>query len=145
MTVWVPPGLLHVAHAPCVITTLLGSCVAVCLWSAEPRIGGMNHFLLPRAPEREGSPRYGDTAMTLLLSRLDLLGGRNLQARIYGGATVSRVGAARLGEQNVELARRWLRERRVRVVDEDVFGDKARRIELDVETGDVRMTVVGGA
>jgi chemotaxis receptor (MCP) glutamine deamidase CheD len=128
-----------------VITTLLGSCVAVCLWSSDPRVGGMNHYLLPRAPQREGSARYGDTAMALLLSRLDLLGGRNLSARIYGGATVARVGAMRLGEQNVEIARRFLHDQRIRVIDEDVFGDKARRIELDLETGDVRVTVVGTA
>jgi chemotaxis protein CheD len=145
VSVWLPPGLLHAGAAPGVITTLLGSCVAVCLWSPEPRVGGMNHYLLPRAPEREGSPRYGDTAMALLLSRLDLLGGRNLNARIYGGATVARVGALRLGEQNVDIARRFLREQRIRVIDEDVFGEKARRIELDLETGDVRVTVVGAA
>jgi len=143
--VWLPPGLIHAAPAPCTITTLLGSCVAVCLWSAVPRVGGMNHFLLPRAAQREGSPRYGDTAMALLLSRMSVLGGSDLVARIYGGAAVAGLGTMRLGEQNVELARRWLHDQRIPVIDEDVFGLAARRIVLDVASGDVAISEVGGA
>ncbi|MEC8196132.1 MAG: hypothetical protein VX228_07415, partial [Pseudomonadota bacterium] len=30
-----------------VMTTILGSCVAACMWDETAGIGGMNHFLLP--------------------------------------------------------------------------------------------------
>ncbi len=30
------------------IATLLGSCVAVCLWDPKLRVGGLNHFMLPK-------------------------------------------------------------------------------------------------
>jgi len=39
-------GTVFAAREPTVIETLLGSCVAVCLWDPETRVGGMNHFLL---------------------------------------------------------------------------------------------------
>ena len=36
----------------CVLSTVLGSCAAVCLTDPEAKIGGMNHFLLPHRAGR---------------------------------------------------------------------------------------------
>lgn len=145
--VYLPPGMLHAAPAPCVITTVLGSCVAVCLWSSQPRVGGMNHYLLPHGPNAEGSMRYGDTALALLWTRLLLLGASpdGLEARVYGGAAMAPVEAMRLGRDNVQLARSWLGTHGIAIVDEDVLGNRARRVELDVTTGAVRVGRVGAA
>ena len=143
--VYLPPGLLHAAVAPCVITTVLGSCVSVCLWDHRRRIGGMNHYLLPRAPGAgERSPRHGDTALELLMARLEILGARldDLDARVYGGASVFGRGIA-LAEENVAMAFGWLLARRVPVIEEDVLGTGARRIHFDVATGVSRIGRVG--
>jgi chemotaxis protein CheD len=147
--VYLPPGIFFAGEAPCTISTVLGSCVAVCMWSPRLRVGGMNHFLLPSRPETgESSPRYGDTAMELLAARVRVLGGgRDVVARIYGGAAVfARLSAhMSLGAQNVEAARRWLQRASIPVVDESVGGETARRVQMDVGTGEVLVTSVGGA
>src|SRR5579872_1849731 len=102
------PGQLHVSADPCQIRTILGSCVAICLWDSCRRVGGMNHFLLPAS--REGQPashRYADVATRTLLEKLKSLGCRqvNLRAKIFGGATMfqNRSGLS-LGTQNAIAA-----------------------------------------
>ena len=51
--------------------TILGSCVATCLYDAQARIGGMNHFLLPDGNTGDGAPaRYGSYAMEVLINEL---------------------------------------------------------------------------
>jgi chemotaxis protein CheD len=146
--VYLPPGLLYAGGPPCVISTVLGSCVAVCLWSPRLSVGGMNHYMLPRGGgEPEASPRFGDTALVLLLARLHALGAHTseLHARIYGGASVIAAlrAASHLGEENVVLARQWLLVERIRVVDEDTLGGSARRVLFDVATGHAHVTRLG--
>ena len=142
--VYLAPGLLHAAIAPCVITTVLGSCVSVCLWDRQRRVGGMNHYLLPRAPStHERSPRHGETAMDLLFARLEVLGSSidDLDARVFGGASVLGRGTT-LAEDNVALAFRWLFERAVPVIADDVLGVEPRRIHFDLESGHAQVRKV---
>jgi chemotaxis protein CheD len=40
-------GEYYVSHEDLVIMTVLGSCIAACLWDSRMRVGGMNHFMLP--------------------------------------------------------------------------------------------------
>lgn len=147
--VYLTPGLLYAAPAPCRIATILGSCVTLCLWSPRLLVGGANHFVLPRGPGGEASPRYGDTALPLLLARLGALGAvaSELQARIYGGAAVLKhalPSAADLGDQNVQLAERWLAEMAIPIVERDVRGHHARHVLFDVSTGRAVVKRVGG-
>ena len=61
--VYLHPGQLVVSAAPCSVSTILGSCVAVCVWDEETGIGGMNHFLLPNFAGRGlSSARFGNVA-----------------------------------------------------------------------------------
>ncbi len=145
--VYLAPGTLYVAPAPCVITTLVGSCVAVTMWSPRRKVGGMNHYLLPRQGRGEKSPRYGETALAMLLSRMEILGchAGECETRIYGGAAVLATVSAgmSLGEQNVVAAWEWARSRSLRVFDEQAGGRVARRLVLDIETGGVDVTTLG--
>ena len=108
----------------------------------------MNHFLLPRGPERdEASARYGDTALPLLAGRLASLGARgDLEAQVFGGASVLGVlgFGLGLGDRNVVAARDWLAERRIPVRRECVLGFVGRRVEFDVETGEAHVVPLGG-
>ena len=88
--------------------------------------------------------RYGDTSLLLMLTRLRHLGAHRLVARVFGGASIAQVGVARLGEQNVDIARAWLADKGIPILFEDVLGARARRVELDVETGEVSVSSVGG-
>jgi chemotaxis protein CheD len=136
--VYLAPGLLYASAEAAQVTTILGSCVAVCLWDPEERVGGMNHFLLPEGAPH--SPRFGRSAVPLLIERLLELGARRsrLKAKLFGGACVLeafRAGAQTLGVRNVEVARDRLRSEEIPVVGEDVGGDLGRKLVFDVQTG----------
>ena len=106
--VFLSPGGLYASAEPAVISTVLGSCVAVCLWDRRRLQGGMNHFLLPRCCEVEPSPRYGNVAIDWLLDDMTALGCRlpDLSAKLFGGAAVLPYGAQAetVGAQNVAVA-----------------------------------------
>jgi chemotaxis protein CheD len=107
-TIFLPPGGICCRSEPSVISTILGSCVAVCVWDREQANGGMNHFLLPRSNHSPISPRYGDVAVDRLLAQMEQLGCQmeNLQAKVFGGAAVLPYGAHAdtVGAQNVAVA-----------------------------------------
>src|SRR5881275_1437917 len=57
------PGEYFVSDENLVIMTVLGSCIAACLWDSRAHIGGMNHFMLPDGDDGAGFGRYGSYAM----------------------------------------------------------------------------------
>ena len=63
-------GEVCVVAEPATLVTVLGSCVAVCLWSAERRIGGINHYLVPRSQSSESSYLGGDRAIPALIDQM---------------------------------------------------------------------------
>ena len=86
-------GGVHASAEPTVITTLLGSCVAVCLWDARPGVGGMNHFMLPEGSAHgptDEATRFGVHAMDRLVGEMVKLGGvpTRFVAKVFGGASV---------------------------------------------------------
>src|SRR5260221_3916752 len=108
------PGQMFASRQPTTITTILGSCVAICLWSPRTGTGGMNHYLLPEGSSTEANRfRYGNNANPALLNELLALGCevRDLQAKVFGGAsTMAGLDAATsLGKRNLEMALEFLR------------------------------------
>ncbi|MGH7592042.1 MAG: chemotaxis protein CheD [Gemmatimonadales bacterium] len=140
-TAFVHTGEVFVSPVSTVARTILGSCVAVCLWDARSGVGGINHFLLPYEVENGiSSPRYGNVAIRELIARLETLGSRRTQllGKIFGGASV--IGAAvaeseTLGAKNVEFAQRALRELGIPIVSQDVGGDRGRKLYFRTEDG----------
>ena len=84
-----------------VIATVVGSCVAACLWDPVRGAGGMNHFLLRRERDAQrrrprrgpgAARRYGVHLMELLINRLMGMGADRAAA---AGQGVRRRRAAR--------------------------------------------------
>jgi chemotaxis protein CheD len=129
-----------------VLTTVLGSCIAVCMCDPTRRIGGMNHFLLPKREGLEGeNVRYGAYAMELLINGLLRQGAERgqLQAKVFGGASM--MGNLRdIGASNAEFTRRFLRDEGIRCMAESTGGTSARRIRFWPTTGRVRQLLVSG-
>lgn len=127
------------------IATLLGSCVAVCLWDPLMKIGGMNHFMLPRrAPNRTSidfdTLLCGDYAMEALLNAMLARGARRerLQAKAFGGgAVVAALTHSSIGAKNVEFAREWLTREGISLLAADFLGCWSRKVVLDPVSGDV--------
>jgi chemotaxis protein CheD len=64
------PGELIFSKKPIVVKTVLGSCVAVCIYDKVNRWGGICHYLLPVAPsDEQRSTKFGDVAIKTLLHR----------------------------------------------------------------------------
>jgi chemotaxis protein CheD len=139
--VYLHPAQMHVATAPCAIKTLLGSCIAVCLWDEEAKVGGVVHYLLPRGRNSRGETgRYGNLAIPALIKAVCALGGQvhSLKAKIFGGARVlAGLGAtgASLGDSNAAVAWEILNAERIPVTASDVGGDRGRRVLFHVGDG----------
>lgn len=113
------------------LTTILGSCVALCVRDPQAGVGGMNHFLLPEPRAgAESSRRYGAYAMELLINDVLKAGGRRdrLEAKLFGGGRMFD-GLQDVGRFNADFAERYLRDEGVPVVGGSLRGVGSRRIQ----------------
>ena len=145
---YLAPGQVFATDEPLTLRTVLGSCVAVCLYDPVMRVGGMNHFLLPgTGTSGEPSSRYGEHAMTILWSQLLGFGAlpTGIRACVFGGARVlgGLSDLMHLGRRNVECALEWLSARHVPIDDRHVLGTRARRIEFRVGEGLASVRILG--
>jgi chemotaxis protein CheD len=129
-----------------VLYTVVGSCIATCIYDAERKIGGMNHFLLPGMihPDEMLSSdvgRYGMFAMELLIGELIKLGARRseLKAKLFGGGKVLtfRKDDGDVTASNIRFARKFLELEGIPTVNEDVGGKKGRKIMFHSDTSRV--------
>ena len=139
--VYLHPGQVFVSPDPAEVTTILGSCVAVCVFDPVLRLGGTNHYLLPHwVGNGLSSTRFGNVAVRSLIDKVLALGGQkeNLQAKVFGGACVLDAfhgRAEHLGTKNADLALRTLRQEGIPVVADDVGGRRGRKVIFHTDTG----------
>lgn len=127
-----------------VLTTVLGSCVSVCLFDPEKGVGGMNHFLLPGDANSDTSAmRYGANAMELLVNGLLKLGAErySLKAKVFGGASLLANGR-QIGRANAAFARGFLEDEGIECIAESTGGEQARRIRFWPVDGRVQQFLV---
>lgn len=137
-----------VAEPHVIVSTLLGSCVAACLYDPVARVGGMNHFLLgePNADHRvsvNDLQRYGIHAMELLINGMMARGASRtrLRAHLYGGANIVS-GLGGIGSSNAAFARRFMADEGIDVAHSDLGGVSARKVEFLPHEGRSRCTRV---
>ena len=132
------PGEYFVSDENMVIMTVLGSCIAACLWDSRARMGGMNHFMLPDGDLADASGRYGSYAMELLINEMLKLGARRetMQAKIFGGAQVMHnFTTMNVGERNTNFVLNYLHTERIPIVSEDVLDIYPRKVVFFPSTG----------
>ncbi len=125
------PGEYYVSNEDLVIMTVLGSCIAACIWDGKARAGGMNHFMLPDGDGADGSGRYGSYAMELLINEMLKLGARRetMQAKIFGGGQVmAGFTTMNVGERNTKFVLDYLATERIPVVSQDVLDIHPRKV-----------------
>lgn len=143
------PGDFYVTPHDEVLDTVLGSCVSACIRNPRTRVGGMNHFMLPR-PSGLGNDtwgsvagratRYGSASMEQLINRvLGAGGGRgDLEVKIFGGGRVLAT-LTDVGNHNVAFVREFLKQEGLRVVSEDVGATCPRHVQYFPLSGRVRV------
>jgi chemotaxis protein CheD len=135
------PGQLFVSHESYAVTTILGSCVSVCLWDPLTQIGGINHFLLPMdIGEDQASLRFGNLAVRELIEEVVRVGAEQarLRAKLFGGACVLEAFRGRenhLGAKNVTIAREVLAAADIPIIGEDVGGNRGRKLIFHTDNG----------
>ncbi len=144
------PGALYAEKRECNVTTILGSCVSVCLWDPVLRIGGINHFMLALwNGEGLPSPKYGNIAIIKLLERMLHLGCKktDLKAKVFGGGEVlmSSNSILNISRRNIDLARNILNEENIPIVASDIGGSIGRKLIFNTESGRVLVRKVSKA
>ncbi len=132
------PGEYFVATDDLVIMTVLGSCIAACIWDGKVRAGGMNHFMLPDGDSADGFGRYGSYAMELLINEMLKMGARRetMQAKVFGGAQVmAGFTTMNVGERNTKFVLDYLATERIPVVSQDVLDIHPRKVCFFPVTG----------
>ncbi|GAA3877621.1 chemotaxis protein CheD [Celeribacter arenosi] len=132
------------AEPGAVISTILGSCVATCLWDPVMALGGMNHILLPGEPSANSDASYfGAAAMEQLINALIREGAdkSRLRAKVFGGAEMYR-GLTKAGNLNGVFVLDYLGRERITCEAQSIGGSLARRVEFFPQSGAARQRFV---
>ena len=140
-------GEWKASRTDCEVRTVLGSCVAACVYDPIAKIGGMNHFMLPDGIHDRQPARYGVHAMELLINEIMKLGGDRgrLRAKIFGGANVIRMERTGIdvGRDNIEFIRRFLATEGIPTEGERLGGTRPLEVRMETTTGRVRVRALG--
>lgn len=143
------------------IKTLLGSCVAICVWHPVRRIGGMSHCLLPsrRSAGGEGatgfslagsrvndgaselSGKYVDETFEIFFSQMNrhATQRKDYQVKVFGGGNMfempDKTGIT-VGEKNLVMLRSILKREGMRIDAEHVGGKGHRNVIFELWNGD---------
>jgi len=131
------PGEYYVTADDMMVMTVLGSCIAACIWDPRVRVGGMNHFMLPDGGN-DSSGRYGSYAMELLINEMMKLGARRetMQAKVFGGGQVMHTFTTmNVGERNTQFVLDYLQTERIAVISKDVLDIHPRKVCYFPATG----------
>ncbi|OWU84921.1 hypothetical protein ATO6_11500 [Oceanicola sp. 22II-s10i] len=126
------------------ISTVLGSCVATCLWDPDRGVGGMNHMLTTRSGfDPVGCDAVGVNAMELLINALNRLGAdrRRLRGKIFGGARMVS-GLSDIGHTNGQFALEYLDREGIPCLGHSLGGTRARQVRFFPAEGRVLMRSV---
>lgn len=143
-------GEVHVSRQPMWISTVLGSCAAVCIFDPVANIGGMNHFMLPElASPSERSHCFGKANMEQLLQSMLDAGAdrRRLQAKVFGGSRINSNSnnkgsgndghGAAIGQSNVDYALAFLDQHKIPVVKTFTGQDRGMQVRFHTQTAKV--------
>ena len=128
------------------LTSILGSCVAACVYDPVLKVGGMNHILLPGKADSGLDTRtgmYGSNLMELLLNDMFKMGAskKRLEVKLFGGAAMG-MSALNTGKRNVDFIKEFVRNEGLNVISESLGGSQGRRIEFHPVTGKTRQRLL---
>lgn len=135
------PGHCYISTNDELLSTVLGSCISVCMYEPGLKMGGMNHYLLPYGDSSLiGTPeetRYGNHAIDRLITMLIDAGASrtSLQAKVFGGGSMFD-SEQDVGLRNIEFAWSYLKEHNVSIVIHDVGLPFSRKVRFSPHTGE---------
>jgi len=135
------PGEYYGSDQDIIVNTVLGSCVSACIWDKTSGLGGMNHFMLPDAEDKDftgAAGRFGTYAMELLINDLMKHGAHRetLECKLFGGGNVMKgFTSMNVGERNVQFALDFLKTEKIRITAKDLLDIYPRKVIFFTKTG----------
>jgi chemotaxis protein CheD len=151
MTVKVLPGEFYVSEQEEMVSTVLGSCVSVCIHDPRRGIGGMNHFMLPEPRGDRDSwsstigraARYGSDAMEQLINAILGAGSQraDLQLKVFGGGRVL-AQLTDIGQRNIDFVQRYVAAEKLTVCAADLGDVYPRQVQFFPHSGRARVRLL---
>ncbi len=124
-------------------TYALGSCVAVLIYDASLRLGGLIHVALPdstvdRESGRKPAGYYADVGLPLMIEELKSRGAvrAHVWVKLAGGSSVmDAAGLFDIGKRNILAVKKQLWRSTLGPIAEDVGGAISRTVTLAVADG----------
>jgi chemotaxis protein CheD len=130
------------------LTTVgLGSCVGIVIFDKNQKISGLSHIMLPTmGAKQDRIGKYADTAIPKMLEDMLKKGANKmlLRAKIAGGASVFsfKEDNLKIGDRNIRAVKEILKNYNIRILSEDVGGNRGRTIIFDPITTDLFIRMV---
>ena len=136
---------LKIGSSPQILRTILGSCVGICIYDRQKKMGGLAHILLPESPSGETPEKYANTAIPMLVDLLLKQGCKRefMSAKIAGGAAMFKFSQGntlgQIGERNIEAVKKALAAKSIPLLQEDVSGSSGRVIDFFLDDGHLKV------
>lgn len=131
----------------------LGSCVGVCIYDPDSKVGGLAHVMLPNSAEAVSQrplSKFADCAVPMLLDEMGRLGvaKRRLVSKIAGGAQMLVApgfsgNSFNIGERNVDAVKAALERLNVPLLKADTGGHRGRTLAMHLGVGKILVRTVG--
>jgi len=133
------PGYIFASRQPHVISTVLGSCVSVCIWDPINNYGGMNHYIHAKPFKTEQTANFGSISIPCLIKMMVEMGSlkHSLKSHIIGGATNPQMNSSKIGQENIEIAEKLLKQNFIDIITMDTGGEMGRKVVFDSYTGEI--------
>jgi len=138
------PGEYYVTSSQEVVTTVLGSCISVCVYDPVNSIGGMNHFMLPSGNSDNDimsqSFRYGDVAMEKLVNVILRHGGNKAELifKAFGGGQIIK-NMTSIGQRNISFLHKFMTMEGYKLSASDLGGPHPRKVVFNPLDGKVKL------
>ncbi len=141
------PSTLFASRDSYLVNTILGSCVAVCLYDPVMKIGGINHFMLPLwNGQGLASTKYGNIATERLIEKMTGYGcyKKDMIAKVFGGGEVidTQISQFLIGKRNIDIALEILKSHNIKINGQSTGGKLGRKIQYNTYTGEVLQRMI---
>jgi chemotaxis protein CheD len=142
--IFLKPGEIYLSERPSIVSTVLGSCISVTMFSPERHIGAICHAVLPEEKTAGEGTRYVDSAILAMLKSFDKYGisRSRIEVKLFGGADMLSAGSVNgmggsVGRQNIEIAVQVVKRENLRLMASDLGGAHGRKIFFNTHTGEI--------
>jgi chemotaxis protein CheD len=134
------PGYIFFAEKPTIISTVLGSCVSVCIYDKKRKTGAMNRFQYPLTSDpNKSTAAFGNVSTIAMIRMLEKNGSKKrfLEAQVLGGAHNSKISDRNIGRENIKTAMSVLLKEGIAIASRDDGGEKGRKVVFNTFTNEL--------